>query len=101
MYNHPLLACIVVTLYGIGCVFLLLISNFMTDLTGVLDSCTWLPIAVLLLNPLTWLRTPKDSWHIAVISLSSTAVTAVLIVYQSRKEAMDGTIKDCHLDGCS
>ncbi len=57
-----LIACIIATLYGSACVFIILISNFANDLTGKLGVCAWMGIVALLLTPLTWFGTPKDFW---------------------------------------
>ncbi len=82
-----------ITLYGIGCVFLLVTATFLSNLTGTLGHCRWLLIGTVLLTPLTWFGTPKDSWHVSVLSLGSIGIVAMLIVYQARKEAWDGTVR--------
>lgn len=51
-----------ITLLGGACVFVILISDFATSLTGKFDSCLWLLIVVTVLTPVTWLGTPKDFW---------------------------------------
>ena len=91
------IVCIVVALYGGACVVHLLFSNFLTDLTGVLDTCTWLVIVTVLFTPLNWFATPKDSWHIAVISLSSVLLSAILIVGQCISQSMNSNFQKCNV----
>ena len=45
---------IVMTLYGAGVVFIVLIGTFLTDLTGIYSPCVWMCVAVAALTPLTW-----------------------------------------------
>ena len=55
--------CIIATLYGGACVFLILIASFMEDLTGnVLNQCNWTVVTAAVICPLTWFGTPKDFW---------------------------------------
>ena len=46
--------CIILTLYGACVVFIVLIGNFLTDLTEVYSPCIWMAIAAAALTPLTW-----------------------------------------------
>lgn len=79
--------CICLTLYGAGCVFIVLISQLVQSLlaeVGVnLDLCLMMLIVAGALTPLTWLGTPKDFWPIAVGALLTTVVACVLIVIQA------------------
>ena len=72
------------TLYGGGCVFIVLISQLVGSLAESADLhlslCVWMVIVSALLIPLTWLGTPKDFWWIAVGALVSTMVACLLIV---------------------
>ena len=76
--------CITLTLYGGGCVFIVLISELLGSLVAAaglqLSLCTWMVIVSASLVPLTWMGTPKDFWGIAVGALVSTMVACLLIV---------------------
>ena len=76
--------CITLTLYGGGCVFIVLISQLLSSLCEAagfhLSLCVWMVIVAGGLTPLTWMGTPKDFWPIAVGALVTTAVACVLIV---------------------
>ena len=54
------------TLYGGGCVFIVLISQLVRSLADSVDLhlslCVWMVVVAGLLIPLTWLGTPKDFW---------------------------------------
>ena len=52
--------CIILTLYGAGVVFLVLIGTFLTDLTGIYNPCIWMGIAAAALTPLTWNECQTD-----------------------------------------
>ena len=59
--------CIIVTLYGAGTVFIVLISQLFNSIfinwAGVkLSLCLWMVLVAALLIPLTWMGTPKDFW---------------------------------------
>ena len=61
--------CICLTLYGAGCVFIVLISQLVDSLlveAGAVGKdfnfCLMMLIVAALLTPLTWLGTPKDFW---------------------------------------
>ena len=75
---------ITLTLYGGGCVFIVLISQLTGSLmagAGLhLDLCTWMVIVAAALTPLTWMGTPKDFWPIAVGALITTMVACILII---------------------
>lgn len=86
---------IFLTLYGAGCVFILLIATFMTSLTGVLTPCIWMAIVVAALTPLTWLGTPKDFWPVAVGALVSTLAVAGVVMVQVRVDATHGHVGTC------
>ena len=72
------------TLYGGGCVFIVLIAQLVRSLADYADLqlslCVWMVIVAALLIPLTWLGTPKDFWWIAVGALVSTMFACLLIV---------------------
>jgi len=78
------LVCISLTLYGGGCVFIVLISQLLGSLlhnAGVeLHLCQWMVIVAAMLIPLTWAGTPKDFWPIAVGALITTVVACTLII---------------------
>ena len=75
---------ITLTLYGGGCVFIVLISQLTGSLmagAGLhLDLCTWMVIVAAALTPLTWMGTPKDFWPIAVGALITTMIACILII---------------------
>ena len=75
---------ITLTLYGGGCVFIVLISQLTGSLmagAGLhLDLCTWMVIVAAALTPLTWMGTPKDFWPIAVGALITTIIACILII---------------------
>merc|ERR1712013_910940 len=77
------LVCISLTLYGGGCVFIVLISQLLGSLVAnaglQLHLCQWMVIVALMLIPLTWAGTPKDFWPIAVGALITTLVACLLI----------------------
>ena len=58
--------CICLTLYGAGCVFIVLISQLVGSLMGAVGVdftlCLWMLIVALALTPLTWMGSPKDFW---------------------------------------
>merc|ERR1711990_303327 len=76
--------CITLTLYGGGCVFIVLISQLLRSLCAAagfeLSLCVWMVIVAGGLTPLTWMGTPKDFWPIAVGALISTIIACLLIV---------------------
>ena len=66
-YRVVSVACICFTLYGAGCVFMVLISQLLGSLleaytADYLSLCEWLALVALFLIPLTWLGSPKDFW---------------------------------------
>ena len=80
--------CICCTLYGAGCVFIVLIGQCLESLFAEAglhpfdNICSWMPIVAAGLIPLTWLGTPKDFWQIAVGALLSTVAACVGIIIQ-------------------
>jgi len=72
------------TLYGGGCVFIVLISQLLGSLMGSigidLSLCVWMVIVAGCLIPLTWMGTPKDFWPIAVGALATTCIACLLVV---------------------
>jgi len=78
------LVCISLTLYGGGCVFIVLISQLLGSLVAnaglKLHLCEWMVIVAVILIPLTWAGTPKDFWPIAVGALITTIVACILII---------------------
>jgi vesicular inhibitory amino acid transporter len=83
---------ITLTLYGGGCVFIVLIAQFMGSLVasagfmfspGAPNLCIWMLIVAIGLTPLTWMGTPKDFWFIAIGALVTTVTACVLIVTES------------------
>ena len=75
---------ITLTLYGGGCVFIVLIAQLTKSLllsAGLdLSLCIWMVIVAGTLTPLTWMGTPKDFWPIAVGALITTCIACLLIV---------------------
>lgn len=78
------LICISFTLYGGGCVFIVLISQLLSGImatAGVhLTICVWMVVTAAVLTPLTWFGTPKDFWPIAVGALVTTVTACILIM---------------------
>lgn len=77
--------CINVTLFGGATVFVLLISENLTNLSKALghddfSSCYILIIVILCMIPITWLGTPDDFWQVGVIACVTTSIAAFLIV---------------------
>jgi len=88
--------CIIVTLYGAGTVFIVLISQlfrsiFINWAEVNLSLCLWMVLVAALLIPLTWMGTPKDFWPIAVGALLTTVTACTLIVIQS---ALDYSVRE-------
>lgn len=77
---------ITITLYGGGCVFIVLIAQLVGSLVSSvglhLSVCLWMVIVAACLTPLTWLGTPKDFWPIAVGALATTVLACGIIVVQ-------------------
>ena len=72
------------TLYGGGCVFIVLIAQLLGSLVGAagfqLSLCVWMVIVAVGLTPLTWMGTPKDFWPIAVGALITTCLACILVI---------------------
>jgi vesicular inhibitory amino acid transporter len=72
------------TLYGGGCVFIVLIAELLGSLMGSVglqfSLCAWMVIVAGCLIPLTWMGTPKDFWPIAVGALTTTCIACLLVV---------------------
>ncbi|XP_023326958.1 amino acid transporter ANT1 isoform X2 [Eurytemora carolleeae] len=85
------LVAICITLYGGGCVFIVLIAQLLGSLVGSagfhLTLCTWMVIVAVCLIPLTWAGTPKDFWPIAVGALLTTVTACIIIII---KVVIDG-----------
>ena len=64
--RHLVSACISITLFGSGCVVIVLCGSFFQNIFqdfGLdLSSCAWMVIITAFLVPLSWLGTPKDFW---------------------------------------
>ena len=58
--------CICITLYGFGCLVLVLCGNFFQNIFEYfgsnLSTCVWMIIVTAVLTPLCWLGSPKDFW---------------------------------------
>jgi vesicular inhibitory amino acid transporter len=85
------LVAICITLYGGGCVFIVLIAQLLGSMMGTLGIhmtlCYWMVVVTLGLIPLTWAGTPKDFWPIAVGALLTTIAACIIIIV---KVVMDG-----------
>jgi len=72
------------TLYGGGCVFIVLIAQLLGSLVSAagfdLSLCVWMVIVAASLTPLTWMGTPKDFWPIAVGALITTCIACLLVI---------------------
>jgi len=86
------LVAISLTLYGGGCVFIVLIAQLLGSLIGSagfqLSLCVWMVIVAVCLTPLTWMGTPKDFWPIAVGALITTCLACLLVIITC---VLDGT----------
>jgi len=86
------LVAISLTLYGGGCVFIVLIAQLLGSLISAaglhLSLCVWMVIVAAALTPLTWMGTPKDFWPIAVGALITTCVACLLVIITC---VLDGT----------
>jgi len=87
------LVAISLTLYGGGCVFIVLIAQLLGSLIAAagfqLSLCVWMVIVAAGLTPLTWMGTPKDFWPIAVGALITTAFACLLVIITC---IMDGSM---------
>jgi len=87
------LVCISLTLYGGGCVFIVLISQLTQSLVAnaglSLHLCQWMVITAICLIPLTWAGTPKDFWPIAVGALITTVVACILVIVACVQKGVD------------
>lgn len=55
--------CVIVTMYGATIVYIVLIAEFIFNLTdNTLTMCMWMMITAGILTPVTWLGAPKDFW---------------------------------------
>merc|ERR1711892_819034 len=72
------------TLYGGGCVFIVLIAQLLGSLVGAagysMSLCVWMVIVAAMLTPMTWMGTPKDFWPIAVGALITTCLACLLVI---------------------
>eukprot|EP00094_Tigriopus_californicus_P008633 TCALIF_08321-PA protein Name:"Similar to AVT1 Vacuolar amino acid transporter 1 (Saccharomyces cerevisiae (strain ATCC 204508 / S288c))" AED:0.26 eAED:0.26 QI:61/1/0.6/1/0.75/0.8/5/0/401 len=84
-------ACIVLTLWGGACVFIILISNFLANLVPLtaMGSCQWLLVVGGVMIPVTWLGSPKDFWPIAIGALVTTSSACILIIAQIVMDSAD------------
>ena len=101
LYRMLCTVCICLTLYGAGCVFIVLISQLVQSLmeeigvSGIDSLCLWMLIVTVFLTPLTWLGTPKDFWPIAVGALLTTVAACILIIIQAlidREYELEGKV---------
>jgi len=80
------LVSISITLYGGGCVFIVLIAQLLGSLVAAagfhMTLCIWMVIVAAFLTPLTWAGTPKDFWPIAVGALITTVAACIIIMVQ-------------------
>jgi len=87
------LVCISITLYGTGCVYLVIIASFMSNLSHEagfeLNPCLWMIIMAAVLCPVCWLGTPKDFWPMAIGALITTVVACVMIMVKESQDAHD------------
>ncbi len=84
-----------ITVYGTGCIYFLLIGSYATDLTGYFDVCTWMVIVAVLLVPFTWFGTPQDAWHLALVSVVTAVSTEALIIYETVQVKNSGDMEAC------
>lgn len=89
-------ACVQITLFGAGTVYVLIASQMIRELLRpILPSvnfCLCFVIFAALLTPATWLGSPKDFWFIGIGALLTTVISSLFILTQI---FMDGI----HLDG--
>ena len=65
--RHLVSVCISITLFGAGCVIIVLCGSFFQNIFQSISnvhmtSCDWTIIVVVLFTPLCWLGSPKDFW---------------------------------------
>jgi len=76
--------CINVCLYGAGCVFLVLISSFVSsifrEMHVELSLGWWMVIVAGCLIPPCWLGTPNDFWPLAIGALLTTVAACVMVI---------------------
>uniref|UniRef100_T1HU60 Aa_trans domain-containing protein n=1 Tax=Rhodnius prolixus TaxID=13249 RepID=T1HU60_RHOPR len=79
-------ACIQITLFGAGVVYLLLASQNVQDLLKPLlprvTFCTWFIIFAILITGPMWLGSPKDFWIVGVGAVMTTVLACVFIFIQ-------------------
>lgn len=74
-----------ITLYGGGCVFLVLIGNFVHNIAEYsgydgMSSCLWMVVFAAALTPLCFPGTPNDFWPLAVGALGTTVAACLCVM---------------------
>ncbi|CAB3361564.1 Hypothetical predicted protein [Cloeon dipterum] len=88
-------ACVQITLFGAGTVYLILAAELLDDLLKGLipiGPCTWVLILAAFLLPAMWLGSPKDFWGVAVGALLTTAFSCLFMFTQIMIDGMQFSI---------
>ena len=63
--------CVAITLYGSGCVVIVLMGDFLKNIFDYfgaeLSTCVWMIIVAGIMAPLCWFGTPADFWLVLCI----------------------------------
>lgn len=92
------LVCITLTLYGGGCVFIVLIAQLLGSILSTwaglhLTLCLWMVIVAAFLTPLTWMGTPKDFWYtLSFIDERMIDQSLTLFIYPPRRPIAVGAL---------
>lgn len=93
-------ACVQVTLFGAGVVYLLLASQVFQELLKPflprVTFCTWFLLFALMITPPMWLGSPKDFLIVGVGALLTTAVACILIFIQIVYDGMEQSTLPVH-----
>jgi len=99
--RHVVSVCVAITLYGSGCVVIVLMGDFLKNIFDYfgaeLSTCVWMIIVAGIMAPLCWFGTPADFWFVAVGALVSTVVGCGIIMV---KEGVDANNDEsCYYNG--
>ncbi len=82
-----------VTRFGIGVIFLLLISDLFKSVTQSFTSsfsfCYWMPMVAAALTPLVWLGSPADFWPAAYSAMFATLLGSLLLLINIIRESSE------------
>uniref|UniRef100_A0A023F831 Putative amino acid transporter n=1 Tax=Triatoma infestans TaxID=30076 RepID=A0A023F831_TRIIF len=88
-------ACVQITLFGAGIVYLLLASQNVQDLLKPLlpkvTFCTWFIIFAILITGPMWLGSPKDFWLVGFGAVLTTVLSCIFIFIQMIYDGINST----------